>query len=223
MNIDLGEYQNNNHLISPLEIKFPKFTPKLNLAVMASGEGSNFEALVHATRGKLLDATISILIVNNPNCNAINKAKKLNVPFTIINHKEYRNREQLDCEIINRLKNLSIDGIIMAGWMRIVTNVLIKAYPDRIINIHPSLLPSFPGINAIEQALKEKVCITGCSVHLVREKVDNGPILIQAAVPVLTSDNKITLSRKIQIQEHRILPIGVSIAGQNWRHMKSYG
>ena len=106
----------------------------------------------------------------------------------------------------------------MAGWMRIVSKRLIEAYPDRLINIHPSILPSFRGINAIDQALKAKVKLTGCTVHLVEAEVDAGPILIQAAVPIYQTDDKESLRRRIQVQEHRILPIGVSIAGKIWRY-----
>ena len=101
--------------------------------------------------------------------------------------------------------------------MRIVSSSLINRYADRLLNIHPSLLPSFRGLNAVEQALKANVTISGCSVHLVRAEVDTGPILVQAAVPVYKTDDKLTLSKRIQLQEHRILPMGVAIAGKKWR------
>ena len=184
---------------------------------MASGNGSNFEALVIASRNQVVKADISLLIVNNPNCEAIKRAKRLNIPFVFLNHKEFSSRIDYEKEIIKHLKNNQIEGVVMAGWMRIVSNRLIDAYPDRLINIHPSILPSFRGIDAIDQALKAKVKLTGCSVHLVEAEVDSGPILIQAAVPIYQTDNKESLSRRIQTQEHKILPMGVSIAGRIWR------
>ncbi len=123
----------------------------------------------------------------------------------------------MDDDISNVFKESNVEAIIMAGWMRIVTNKLIKAFPNRILNIHPSLLPCFPGINAINQALDAKVKITGCTVHMVCEKVDSGPILIQAAVPVYEEDNLAILTSRIQHKEHIILPMGVYIAAKSWR------
>ena len=160
---------------------------------------------------------IKILIVNNPHCGAIKRAEKLGIPFTDINHNEFQSREEVDQEIIKVLNTYDVEGIVMAGWMRIVTEKLIKSYDKRIINIHPSLLPSFPGIRAVEQAIDAGVLITGCSVHLVESKVDSGPLLIQAAIPVKAHDDIKTLSKRIQDKEHLILPIGVAIAAKRWR------
>ncbi len=193
------------------------FNPPLKLGVMSSGNGSNFESLVMATRTKLLDATVHLLVVNNPNCKAMERANRLNIPCVVIDHRKYSSREQLDLEIIKHFKAYDIEGIIMAGWMRIVSDTLINTYPNRIVNIHPSLLPCFKGHDAVEQALTNRVTITGCTVHIVRKDVDSGPILIQAAVPVLLDDNKDQLLKRIQIEEHRILPIGVSLAATKWR------
>jgi len=204
-------------LLSPGIDKVTSFSPRLNLAVMASGNGTNFEALVIATRKQILAADISLLIVSNPDCEAIKRAIRLKIPYIVLNHKEFHSREDYDNEIVRYLEQNRIEGVVMAGWMRIVSNRLIDAYPDRLINIHPSILPSFRGIDAIDQALKAKVKLTGCSVHLVEAEVDSGPILIQAAVPIYQTDNKESLSRRIQTQEHKILPMGVSIAGRIWR------
>jgi len=204
-------------LLSPGIDKVTSFSPRLNLAVMASGNGTNFEALVIATRKQILAADISLLIVSNPDCEAIKRAIRLKIPYIVLNHKEFHSREDYDNEIVRYLEQNRIEGVVMAGWMRIVSNRLIDAYPDRLINIHPSILPSFRGIDAIDQALKAKVKLTGCTVHLVEAEVDSGPILIQAAVPIYQTDNKESLSRRIQTQEHKILPMGVSIAGRIWR------
>ena len=190
---------------------------KLRVVILASGEGTNFEALVHASRSIYNFFQVCVLIVNNPNCKAISRAKSLNIPHYLINHKDYLSRNKYDLEIIRILEMFNIEAVVMAGWMRIVTSSLINRYADRLLNIHPSLLPSFRGLNAVEQALKANVKIWGCSVHLVRAEVDTGPILVQAAVPVYKTDDQLTLSKRIQLQEHRILPMGVAIAGKKWR------
>ena len=204
-------------LLSPKTDLLCEFTPKLKIGVMASGRGSNFEALVNACKHSKLDATIKLLIVNKSNCLAIKRAERLNIPYKVINENEYSTREDHDDEIVKVFKNYEVEGIVMAGWMRIVTKNLINAYPNRLLNIHPSILPSFKGMHAIQQALSAGVKISGCSVHVVGREVDSGSLIIQAAVPVLESDTKETLLKRIQIQEHRILPIGVSIAGKRWR------
>jgi len=223
MKSDKLDLEKEESLISPSRVKPRLFSPKLNLGVMASGEGTNFEALVKSTRNGELDANISLLIVNNQYCNAIDRAKKLHIPFLILDHKDYKSREELDIQIVNYFRINKVEGIIMAGWMRIVTQILINEFPDRIINIHPSLLPSFRGKNAIDQALKSGVRITGCSVHLVRPEVDSGPVLIQAAVPIYPGDNKEMLTQRIHNQEHSILSRGISIAASNWRRKNIYG
>ncbi len=199
-----------------------KFSPKLRLGILASGVGSNFEALVKATRDSFLQAEISLLIVNNPNCGAVNKAISLGIPYQIIDHRSFPSRSEHEQQIINAFQKSDVEILVMAGWMRIVTSLLIKSYPDRIVNIHPSILPSFRGTNAIKQALKSGVKITGCSVHLVNEEVDSGPILVQVAVPILKEDNQESLSAKVRKQEHKSLPIGVAIAGKRWREA-NYG
>ncbi len=210
-------------LISPKVIKPARFNPPLNLGVMASGKGSNFEALVKTIIKGELDAKISLLIVNKPDCEAKDRADRMGIPCTVIDHRKYSSRDKLDEAIIKAFKDKNVEGIVMAGWMRIVTSTLINAFPNRLINIHPSLLPSFRGINAIDQALKEKVNITGCSVHIVNLKVDSGKLLIQAAVPIYKDDNKVTLTNRIQAQEHYILPTGIAIAASAWRELNIYG
>ena len=135
----------------------------------------------------------------------------------LLNHRDYDSREDLDRAIVGIMASRGVELIVMAGWMRVVTQVLFDAFPHRVINIHPSLLPSFKGLKAIEQALAANVNITGCTVHIACLEVDSGPILIQAAVPVLDGDTPETLHRRIQIQEHRILPQGIAIAAKKLR------
>ncbi len=193
-------------LISPAVFSSPQMNAApLKLGIMASGSGSNFEAVAEAIASQQLNAQIQVLIYNNPGIKAAARAEKWGVPAVLLNHRDYKKREELDRKIVHTLRQYDGEWVVMAGWMRLVTPVLIEAFPDRIINIHPSLLPSFKGVRAVEQALEAGVKIAGCTVHLVRLEVDSGPILIQAAVPVLPDDTAETLHARIQVQEHRIL------------------
>ena len=184
----------------------------LQLGIMASGSGTNFEAVAKAIANGELNAEIKVLIYNNPQAKVKERAEKYNIPSVLIDHRDYQQREDLDRKIVEVLKSYGVDWVIMAGWMRIITQVLLDGYPERVINIHPSLLPSFKGIRAIEQALAAKVKITGCTVHLVSLEVDSGAIIMQAAVPVLPNDDLDTLHQRIQIQEHNIFPKAIAIA-----------
>jgi len=195
----------------------PALPSPLRLGVMASGNGTNFEALVTAISEGELCAEIPLLVVNNPGCGAQQRAERLGVPCTVLDHRILRDRNALDRELVRRFGDASVEGIVMAGWMRIVTPVLIQAFPGRLVNVHPSLLPSFRGLDAVGQALASGVTISGCTVHLVTEELDAGPILAQAAVPVLETDDRASLAARIQRQEHRLLPQAVLRAGLRWR------
>jgi phosphoribosylglycinamide formyltransferase 1 len=186
----------------------------LKLGLMASGSGSNVEAIATAIDAGKLNAQIQVVVYNNPNATVAARADRLGLPKVLLNHRHFSSREALDQAIVETMRQHQVEWVIMAGWMRIVTQVLIDAFPKRILNIHPSLLPSFPGAHAIEQALKSGVKITGCTVHYVELEVDSGPIIIQAAVPVLPSDTPETLHQRIQIQEHRIFPMGIALAAK---------
>lgn len=187
----------------------------LRLGVLASGNGSNFAALAEAIAGGELAAQIQVLIYNNPDALVAQRAQQWQIPSVLLNHRHYPSRESFDAAIVETLKTYAVEWVVMAGWMRIVTPVLLSAYPQRIINLHPSLLPSFRGLHAVEQALAAGVKITGCTVHLVTEELDSGPILAQAAVPVLPDDTPATLHARIQVQEHRILKQAIAeIAAQ---------
>lgn len=182
----------------------------LKLGIMASGNGSNFEVVAQGIQSGKLNAQIQVLIYNNPTAKAAERAKNHGVEAVLLNHRDYKKREDLDRQIVKTLNQYNVDLVIMAGWMRLVTQELIDAFPDKIINIHPSLLPSFKGVRAVEQALAAGVKITGCTVHLLRLEMDSGPIIMQAAVPVLSDDTAETLHARIQIQEHRILPLAIA-------------
>ncbi len=209
-------------LVSPIvSPNLLKESNRLKLGIMASGNGSNFEAVAQAIHDGQVNAQIQVLIYNNPGIKAPARAERWGVPTVLLNHRDYKHREDLDTAIVETLRQYQVEWLVMAGWMRIITPVLIDAFPDRIINIHPSLLPSFKGVRAVEQAFEAGVKITGCTVHLVRPEVDSGPILIQAAVPVLPDDTPETLHARIQVQEHRILPqalaqlaAGIALAAQ---------
>lgn len=198
------------YLISP-DLILQANDSVLKLAVLASGNGSNFEAIVQAIADGKLRAEIPILIYNNPGAAVAARAQRWGIPALLMNHRDYQSREAFDFEIAQTLKQYGVDWIVMAGWMRVVTQVLIEAFPNQIINIHPSLLPSFPGIRAIEQALKAGVKITGCTVHIATLDVDSGPILMQSAVPVFPDDTPETLHARVQIQEHEILPRALAL------------
>ena len=211
-------YNLNEHsLISPLDQESPIFEPKIRLGVLASGNGSNFEYIIKSIQNNQLNAEISILIVNNPDCLAIKKAIKYKIPYVIINHRDCQTRLEHDMLVLKKLEDLSVELIVMAGWMRIAGEELINRYINRLINIHPSLLPSFKGINAIQQAIDERVTITGCTVHYVKKEVDSGSIIIQAAVPIQEHDNKETLTKRIQQMEHIILPLAIAKVAMNIR------
>lgn len=184
----------------------------LKLGIMASGNGSNFEAVAEAIASKRLNAQIQAVIYNNPGAKVAARAERWGVPSILLNHRDYQKREDLDAKIVETFRQFGVEWIIMAGWMRIVTRVLIDAFAMRAINIHPSLLPSFRGVNAVEQALASGVKITGCTVHLVVPEVDSGPVLMQAAVPILPNDTLDTLHARIQVQEHIILPRAIALA-----------
>ena len=204
----------NNALVSPSLNSNIKLDPPLQLGVMASGSGTNFEALAKAIAENKLNAQVKVLIYNNPDAKVRSRAEKWQIPAILIDHRQYKQREALDQKIVATFQEYGVEWVIMAGWMRIATQVLLDGFPDRVINIHPSLLPSFKGIRAIEQALAAGVKITGCTVHKVSLAVDSGEIIMQAAVPILPNDTPDTLHARVQVQEHLILPQAIAVAAQ---------
>lgn len=199
-------------LVSPTMEPIPTEGVALKIGILASGNGSNFEALAQAIASGQLNAQIQVLIYNNPEAKVATRAANWGVPAILLNHRDFQHREDLDRQIVHTLRQYEVEWVIMAGWMRIVTPVLIDAFPEQIINIHPSLLPSFKGVRAVEQALAAGVKIAGCTVHLVSLEVDSGLILLQAAVPVLPDDTPETLHARIQVQENKILPQAIALA-----------
>jgi phosphoribosylglycinamide formyltransferase 1 len=184
----------------------------IRLGIMASGSGSNFEAIAAAIFSGQLHAKIQVMIYNNPQAKVLERANRWQVPAVLHNHRDYPSREDLDTKIIKTLHEHDVELVVMAGWMRIVTPVLIDAFPSRILNLHPSLLPSFKGGHAVEDAIAAGVKISGCTVHWVAPEVDSGKILMQAAVPVFPNDTRESLHARIQVQEHQIYPLAIAIA-----------
>ncbi|MGG3678125.1 phosphoribosylglycinamide formyltransferase [Heyndrickxia faecalis] len=172
------------------------------MAVFASGSGTNFQAICDAAKKGELDAAIELLVCDREDAYVIRRAAQENIPAFVFNPKTYPDKRAYEQEILAQLQKKQIEWIILAGYMRLIGPVLLNQYPRKIINIHPSLLPAFPGKNAIGQALAAGVKITGVTVHYVDESMDTGPIIAQAAVPVLDGDTYETLAARIHQTEH---------------------
>ena len=157
----------------------------MRLGVLASGSGSNLQAILDACAQGRIAAKVSAMICNVPGARALERAKAANVPAILLPHGAHPLREEYDARLVEELRRHDVNLVCLAGFMRIVTPVLLRAFPERVLNIHPSLLPAFPGMHAVRQALAAGVRISGCTVHLVDEGTDSGPIVVQAAVPVL--------------------------------------
>jgi len=202
-----------NYIISPQITEFRTFSPKLKIGVLASGQGTNFQELINLSKNDKLDIDIKVLITNNEKAACIKKAQDANIPFKLIRANDFSQTRSFETEIINTLNNFDVELIVMAGWMKILSSFFVNSFRDKIINIHPSLLPSYKGSKAINDALSNNALITGCSVHFVETQVDSGSLIMQAALPVLNDDNFESLSNRIRILEHKILPLSISHAG----------
>lgn len=190
----------------------------LSLGVLISGRGSNLLAILEAIEGGKLDATVKVVASNKATAAGLERARERGIPAVHLDPKPFaqtpNSREAYDTAMGRLLKDHGVDCVALAGYMRIVTPVLIRMFPWRIFNIHPSLLPAFPGLDAHRQALEWGAKISGCTVHLVTEGVDEGPIILQAAVPILEDDTVESLSARILEQEHRIYPQALHLMAQ---------
>ena len=178
----------------------------LRVAVLLSGRGSNLQALIDACRDPDFPATIVSVISNNPHAQGLARAQKAGIATTVVNHRSYESRETFDAAITNDLDEARAELVCLAGFMRILTKRFVNRWRNRLLNIHPSLLPSFKGLDAQQQALDAGVKLAGCSVHFVRSGLDDGPIIAQAAVPVLDNDDVKALSTRILALEHSLYP-----------------
>lgn len=179
---------------------------KLRLAVLASGGGTNLQSIIDQCRQGLLDADIGLVISNNPEAGALERATRAGIKTACINHREFNSREDFDQAVIATLQEAKIGLVVLAGFMRIISAPFLRAFPQKIINIHPSLLPSFPGLHVQQKALAYGAKISGCTVHFVDDGVDTGPIIVQAVVPIHHDDSEESLAARILEQEHKIYP-----------------
>jgi len=202
-----------NYLISPEISEFRRFSPKLRIGVLASGKGTNFQELINLSEKGELDIDIKVLVTNKDDAGCIKRAESVKIPHKIIRVKDFSKKELFELEIINTLNNYDVELIVMAGWMIIATPFFINKFKNKIINIHPSLLPAYKGGSAINDSILNGSKITGCSVHFVEEEVDSGSLIMQAALSIRDDDEIDSLSKRIQILEHKILPHSICHAG----------
>lgn len=189
----------------------PRPVSRLYLAVLASGRGSNFEALQKEIDDQRLPAVIRVVISDNEKAPVLEKARLRGIAAYYINPGQFDNREHYERELVRVCEDYEVDLVVLAGYMRILGDTFIRSYLWRIINIHPALLPSFTGLNAQQQALEYGVRFSGCTVHFVDLGVDTGPIILQAVVPVYPGDDEDSLSQRILKEEHRLLPQAVKL------------
>ncbi len=202
-----------NYIISPEISEFERFSPKLKIGVLASGKGTNFQELINLSEKGELDIDIKVLITNKDDAGCIKRAESKQIPHKIIRGKDFVQKEEFELEIVNTLIHYDVELVVMAGWMKIVTPFFINKFKNKIINIHPSLLPAYKGGSAIKDCILNGSKITGCSVHFVEEEVDSGSLIMQAALSIRNDDDIESLSKRIQILEHKILPHSISLAG----------
>ena len=190
-------------------------TTPLRVAVLASGRGSNLQAIIDAIESAQVQAQIVAVISNKKDAVALDRARKHGIKDLFVDPKPFAgrpdSREVYDCELLDILHQHGVELVLLAGYMKIVTAVLVNAYANRMMNIHPSLLPSFPGLDVQKKAIEWGCKLAGCTVHFVTEGVDEGPIIIQAAVPILNNDTPETLAARILAQEHKIYPRAVQL------------
>ena len=180
-----------------------------NIVILISGRGSNMEALIAARDAGNLPVNIAAVISNRPDAAGLATAAKAGIPTRHLDHKAFAGREAFDAALAECIDGYTPDLVVLAGFMRILTEGFVRHYEGRLMNIHPSLLPSFPGLHTHQRALEEGVRIHGCTVHFVTPTLDHGPVIIQAAVPVLDGDSEASLAARILVQEHKIYPQAV--------------
>jgi len=187
---------------------------RLRIGALASGGGTNLQAIIDRAADGGLDADIVLVISNNADAGALERAHKAGIPTLCIDHRGYSDRKEYDRAVVAALRAAGVDTVVLAGFMRIVTEVLIEAYPLRIVNIHPALLPAFPGLHVQQKALDYGARFSGCTVHFVDGGVDTGPIIAQAVVPVLDDDDAASLAARILVQEHRLYPHALQLLAE---------
>ncbi len=192
---------------------------KLKIAVLASGSGSNLQAIIDEIAAGLLPAELCLVISDKPDAYALQRAQKANVPTKILLPQDFTSRADYDAQLVQLLQAAKVEVVALAGYMRLVTPTLLNAFPQRVLNIHPALLPSFPGLHAQRQAFEYGVKVAGCTVHFVDEGMDSGPIILQAPVPVLDTDDADSLTARILEQEHIIYPLALRLLAEGKLHI----
>lgn len=189
-------------------------TDVLKIGVLISGSGTNLQSILDACERSELGARIVCVVSNKADAFGLERARRAGIPALHLDHRAYTGREAYDEALVATLREFGVELVVLAGFMRIITHVLLEAFPMSVMNIHPALLPSFPGLHAQRQALEYGAKVAGCTVHFVDCGTDTGPIIIQAAVPVLEGDTEETLSARIQKEEHRIYPEAIRLFGE---------
>jgi len=188
------------------------------LGILISGRGSNMLAIGEAIAAGRLDATIAVVVSSRPGAPGLERAAAAGIPTAVVAPKDHASREACDHAIVAVLRAHDVELVCLAGYMRLITPAFVEAFPNAILNVHPSLLPSFPGLDAQHQAWTHGVKVSGATVHFVTAELDAGPIVLQAAVPVEDADTAETLSARILVEEHRIYPEAIArIVGGGWR------
>ncbi|MBU5637312.1 phosphoribosylglycinamide formyltransferase [Geomonas sp. Red69] len=184
---------------------------ELKIGVLISGSGSNLQSIMDACAKGTINGRVVCVISNKADAFGLERARKAGIPALHLDHRAYTGREAYDEALVATLREFDVDLVVLAGFMRIITSVLLDAFPMRVMNIHPALLPAFPGLHAQRQALEYGAKVAGCTVHFVDCGTDTGPIIIQAAVPILAGDTEESLCARIQKEEHRIYPEAVRL------------
>lgn len=183
----------------------------IRVGVLISGSGTNLQAIVDRSAKGELDAQVVCVISNRADAFGLERARKHGIAALHLNHKVFPNRSDYDGELVRILREFNVDLVVLAGFMRIVTPTLLAAFPNRVMNIHPALLPAFPGLDAQKQALDYGVKVSGCTVHFVDCGTDTGPIILQTAVPILEDDTEATLTERIHHEEHKLYPAAIQL------------
>jgi phosphoribosylglycinamide formyltransferase 1 len=181
------------------------------IGVLISGSGTNLQSIIDAIETKELDAKIQVVLSNRIDAYGLGRAKKHGIPVEVLDHKRFSNREAFDQAVVDILRAREVELVVLAGFMRLLSPVFVAAYSNRIMNIHPALLPAFPGLHVQKKAVEHGVRFSGCTVHFVNEECDEGPIIIQAVVPVFPQDTEESLASRILEQEHRIYPRAIQL------------
>ena len=189
------------------------------IGVLISGGGTNLQAIIDAIESGTLDAKIQLVLSNKADAFGLARAQKHGIPTEVLDHKAYPSREAYDQAVVELLRGRGVELVVLAGFMRLLSPVFIKGYSNRIMNIHPALLPSFPGLHVQKKAVDHGVRFSGCTVHFVNEECDEGPIIIQAVVPVFPDDNDETLAARILKQEHQIYPRAIQLYAEGRLHV----